>query len=78
MTDPQLEKDLKSLLAALQGGPKTSAELSAATRLSANRIRSLLLHLQTQGQVHAPHFVPNRRGQLINLWELRQAASPIV
>ena len=78
MADPRLEKDLKSLLAVLQEGPKTGAELSAATRLSANRIRSLLLHLQTQGHVHAPRSAPNDRGRPVNLWELRQAASPIV
>lgn len=75
MTDPRLQKDLTRLLAALQEGPKTGAELSAALHLSANRIRGLLMHLQTQGKVHAPHSVATPKGRSVNRWELRHPAS---
>lgn len=71
MTDLRLQRDLTRLLAALEDGPKTGAELSAALHLSAARIRSLLLHLQTQRKVHAPHSVTRERGRPVNLWELR-------
>ena len=77
MTDPRLQKDLTRLLAALEEGPKTGAELSAALHLNATRIRSLLLHLQTQGKVHAPHFVATPKGRSVNLWELRHSARSI-
>ncbi|AIA56816.1 hypothetical protein Acaty_2p0002 (plasmid) [Acidithiobacillus caldus ATCC 51756] len=65
-------KTSPGLLAALEDGPKTGAELSAALHLKATRIRSLLLHLpETQGKVHAPHSVTRERGRPVNLWELR-------
>lgn len=69
----RLEKDLTRLLAVLEDGPKTGVELSAALRLTSNRVRSLLMHLQAQGKVYAPHSVATPKRRPVNLWELRRS-----
>jgi predicted ArsR family transcriptional regulator len=52
--------------------------LAVALRLSATRVRSLLLNLQKSGKVHAPHCITNTRGRTVNLWELRHPESSSV
>jgi predicted ArsR family transcriptional regulator len=78
MADPVLERDIKKLLALLREAPHTNGELAVALRLSATRVRSLLLNLQKSGKVHAPHCITNTRGRTVNLWELRHPESSSV
>lgn len=70
---PLAVQDMTRILAHLQNGPATAAEVARALRLTVPRTNGLLMDMEKQGLIQVDRCTTNSKGMSVNVWVCRES-----